>query len=112
MSDVRSIIEEEYDRSERGTWVNRNLYSSLPDDEKELANSLMELADKVGPLDQSDGIWVGYTPESENEDSGIGVRCDNCVLYEDENRCMILDQDVEPGGNCRFAVIPPGKVED
>jgi hypothetical protein len=111
MSDVRAVIEAEYDRAERGEWVNRELYEALPDDEKALADALIDLKDKVGPLDESDGIWVGYVSESENEDSEIGVRCDNCALYEDEGRCIILAQDVEAGGNCRFAVIPPGEVD-
>jgi hypothetical protein len=111
MSDVRAVIESEYDKAERGEWVNRDLYEKLPDDEQALADALIKLYDDVGPLDLSDGIWVGYKSESDNEDAAIGVRCDNCALYEAEGRCIILDQDVDPGGNCRFAVIPPSGVD-
>ena len=112
MSDVRGIAEEAYDEMSLGNWLNRDLYENLPEDEKELAEALIDVYEEVGPFDLSGNIWVGYKPESENEDAGMGVRCDNCALYADEGACLILDQKVEARGMCRFAIIPPGEVEE
>lgn len=91
-------------------WDNKPLYDILPEDEKALADGLLDVYDKVGPFDLTDGIWVGYVSADENEDAGIGVVCDNCALMASSSRCRILDQEIEAQGNCRFSVIPPGYV--
>jgi hypothetical protein len=91
-------------------WLGKPLYDQLPDDEKALADALLELAEEVGPLDKSDGIWVGYVGPEENDNLEIGVKCGNCALIKSENACAILDMMIHPDGNCRFAVIPPGYV--
>ena len=87
-----------------------DLYAQLSDEEKALADSLMTLASKVGPLDKAPGIWVGYESGPENENLSIGVKCGNCALHASENRCKIISQTIEPNGYCRFAVIPDGLV--
>jgi hypothetical protein len=87
-----------------------DLYSQLSEEEKALADSLMTLASKVGPLDKAPGIWVGYESGPENENLSIGVKCGNCALHASENRCKIISQTIEPDGYCRFAVIPDGLV--
>jgi hypothetical protein len=91
-------------------WEGRVLYDRLPPDEKTLADALLGVADQIGEFDLAENIWVGYVDESENEDSGIGVRCDNCAMYEGDGACLILLQQVQAGGMCRFAIIPPGEV--
>ena len=110
MSDVRAIIEDEYDAELRGEWVNKDEYDNLEGAEKVLAEALFDVFDEVGPFNDTDNIWASFTPESENEDAKIGVRCDNCVFYASEDVCQIMSWDIEPGGICRFSVIPPGKV--
>ena len=87
-----------------------DLYVQLSDDEKALANSLISLSQKVGPLDKSDGIWVGYESADNNIVKNIGVKCGNCALHKSENSCIILAQQIEMDGACRFAVIPDGYV--
>ena len=87
-----------------------DLYMQLSNDEKELANSLISLSQKVGPLDKSDGIWVGYENAENNPTKNIGVKCGNCALHKSENACAIIDQQIEMDGVCRFAVIPDGYV--
>jgi hypothetical protein len=111
MSDVRAIAEEEYDNATRGEWANKDDFDGLEGAEKVLADNLFATYDEVGPFDETDNIWVKFKSEDENEDSEIGVRCDNCVFYASENACQILAVEIEPGGICRFSVIPPGKVE-
>jgi hypothetical protein len=54
---------------------------------------------------------VTFKSESENENSDIGVKCENCVFYASESECVILAQEIEPGGACRFVIIPPDEVE-
>jgi|694.fasta_scaffold95497_7 hypothetical protein len=86
------------------------LYSQLSSDEKALADSLLSLVDKIGPIDKSEGIWVGYENANKNEVKDIGVKCGNCALHKSENSCKILSQTIELDGACRFAVIPDGYV--
>lgn len=98
-------------REEAAEWAGKSLYDSLSNDEKELANSLLSLAEKIGPLDKGEGVWVGYEGASTNPTKDIGVKCGNCALHKSENACAILDQEIEMDGACRFAVIPPGLVK-
>jgi hypothetical protein len=90
---------------------------NLGPEEKELANALLNIANKYGKFDEDGtGIWAGYTPAAENDVKGIGVACMNCVFYKhDENGkdvCQIISLEVEDLGKCRFAVIPNGIVMD
>ena len=87
-----------------------DLYVQLSDDEKHLADALISLSQKVGPLDKSDGIWVGYEGAENNLVKDIGVKCGNCALHKSENACVIINQQIELDGACRFAVIPDGYV--
>ena len=87
-----------------------DLYVLLSEDEKALANSLISLSQKVGPLNKSNGIWVGYENGESNPVKNIGVKCGNCALHKSENSCLIIDQQIEMDGACRFAVIPDGYV--
>lgn len=92
-------------------WLGKPLYDQLPDAERDLADALLSIAEKHGPIDdESTGIWVGYVGPEENEDAEIGVKCENCALIASENRCAIIEQEIHPDGNCRLAVIPPGYV--
>ena len=110
MSDLRIVIGQELDAMEYGEWQNRDLYDDLPEDEKVLAENILDAFGEVGPFDETENIWVTYMPESENEDSGIGVKCENCAFRASEDGCVILAQEIEPGGRCRFVTIPPGYV--
>lgn len=92
-----------------------DLYEQLSAAEKEFHDSLVTISDNYGPLDAEEtGIWIGYENASQNEDASIGVMCGNCSLhYEKDNDkigCMILSYEIEEGGKCRLAVIPPGYV--
>lgn len=85
--------------------------AGLVPEEQELANALIEIADKYGKFNEDEtGIWAGYTPPAENEVASIGVTCANCVLYLGGSECRIISLPVEPTGKCRFAVIPEGLV--
>lgn len=86
--------------------------SGLVPEEKDLADALIEIADKYGKFNEdATGIWAGYTPAAENKDKEIGVHCANCVLYVGGAECKIISIPVEPMGVCRFAVLPDGVIK-
>ena len=92
-------------------WEGKPLYDILSTDEKAFADSLLKLAEDIGPIDQSQGIWVGYEDGSQNENAEIGVKCGNCALHKSAVACAILSQEIEENGACRLAVIPDGVVQ-
>jgi hypothetical protein len=86
--------------------------AGLVPEESDLAEALIEIADKYGKFNEdATGIWAGYTPPEENDVRGIGVKCSNCVLYMGNSQCRIIELEVEDEGKCRFAVIPDGVVD-
>jgi hypothetical protein len=91
-------------------WEGKPLYDELSNEERALADSLIALSNKVGPLDKAKGIWVGYVDGANNENNSIGVNCGNCALHKSSVACAILDMPIEEAGACRFAVIPDGYV--
>ena len=91
-------------------WEGKPLYDELSNEERALADALLALSNKVGPLDKASGIWVGYVDGANNENNSIGVNCGNCALHKSSVACAILDMPIEEAGACRFAVIPDGYV--
>lgn len=84
----------------------------LVPEEKDFADAILEIVDTYGKFnDDNTGVWVGYTPASENEDNAkIGVKCGSCVFFNAPNGCQIIESAVEDGGLCRLAVLPDGAV--
>ena len=95
---------------EKQEWEGEPLYNMLSEDERAFADSLLKLAEELGPLDQSEGIWIGYEDGSTNENASIGVKCGNCALHKSSVACAIIAQQIEEEGACRLAVIPDGYV--
>jgi hypothetical protein len=91
-------------------WEGEPLYNMLSEDEKAFADSLLKLTEELGPLDQSEGIWIGYEDGANNENASIGVKCGNCALHKSSIACAIIAQQIEEEGACRLAVIPDGYV--
>ena len=81
-------------------------------EEQDLADALIAIVEKYGKFNEDDtGVWAGYESAAENENAQYGVTCANCILYEGGDSCKIIAAKVEPGGYCRFAVIPDGIVK-
>ena len=76
-------------------WEGKPLYDELSNEERALADSLIALSNKVGPLDKAKGIWVGYESAATNENASIGVKCGNCALHKSSVACAILDMPIE-----------------
>lgn len=84
----------------------------LVPEEVDLAQALVEIADKYGKFDEdSTGIWADYHEAKDNPYAEMGVKCGNCVLYRGGQECAIIAFAVEPEGYCRFAVLPDGSVD-
>jgi len=81
-------------------------------EEQDLADALIKIVEKHGKFNSDDtGVWGGYESAAENEKKEWGITCANCILYEGGSSCKIIDAAVEPGGYCRFALIPDGIVK-
>jgi len=84
----------------------------LDAEESDLRAALLSIVSTHGRFNEDkDGVWAGYTPADENRVASIGVKCSNCVFFNRNGSCDIIDMDIEPGGKCRFAVIPKGVVD-
>jgi starvation-inducible DNA-binding protein len=84
----------------------------LVPEEQDLAQALIEIADKYGKFDEDNtGIWADYHEGKDNPFAEMGVKCGNCVLYRGGQECAVVAFAVEPEGYCRFAVLPDGTVD-
>jgi len=84
----------------------------LVPEEVDLAEALIEIADKYGKFDEDQtGIWANYHEPEDNPYAEMGVKCGNCVLYRGGQECAVVAFKVDPEGYCRFAVLPEGSVD-
>lgn len=85
---------------------------NLVPEEKDLAEALIEIADKYGKFNEDQtGIWADYHEPEDNPYAEMGVKCGNCVLYRGGEECAVVAFKVDPEGYCRFAVLPDGSVD-
>jgi hypothetical protein len=94
--------------------VDQELYAQIQGDEKALADAMLAVVTEFGKF-QSEGSSVnaGYDDAASNPNLEIGVKCGNCVFHVGEGEqieCSAVEQEIEDGGACRFATIPPGLV--
>ena len=84
----------------------------LDEQEAVLADMLIAITRIYGKFNEDGiGVWAGYDSPEDNDVADIGVKCANCILYEGNGVCKIIEQKVEHEGKCRFAVIPDGVVD-
>jgi starvation-inducible DNA-binding protein len=84
----------------------------LVPEEQDLAEALIEIADKYGKFDEDQtGIWADYHEPEDNPLAEMGVKCGNCVLFRGGGECAVVAFKVDPEGYCRFAVLPDGTVD-
>jgi starvation-inducible DNA-binding protein len=84
----------------------------LVPEEQDLAEALIEIADKYGKFDEDQtGIWADYHEPENNPYAEMGVKCGNCVLFRGGQECAVVAFKVDPEGYCRFAVLPEGSVD-
>jgi starvation-inducible DNA-binding protein len=85
---------------------------NLVPEEQDLAQALIEIADKYGKFDEDKtGIWADYHEPEDNPYAEMGVKCGNCVLFRGGGECAVVAFKVDPEGYCRFAVLPDGTVD-
>ncbi len=86
--------------------------TNLVPEEQDLAEALIEIADKYGKFNEDQtGIWADYHEPEDNPYAEMGVKCSNCVLYRGGEECAVVAFKVHPEGYCRFAVLPDGTVD-
>ena len=93
---------------------NKDLYDQTYGDERALIDAMLGVVQEFGKF-QSEGssINAGYDSAENNPNLSIGVKCGNCVFHMGEGpniQCSAIEQEIEEGGACRFAAIPPGLV--
>ena len=92
----------------------QDLYVQIEGDEKAMVDAILGVVGQFGKFQSDDSqINAGYDPASSNPNLSIGVKCGNCVFHQmsdDGIECSVVDEDIEEGGACRFAMIPPGLV--
>ena len=91
-----------------------DLYDQTSGDEKALIDAMLGVVQEFGKF-QSEGssINAGYDNAENNPNLSIGVKCGNCVFHMETEtgiECSAVEQEIEDGGACRFAAIPPGLV--
>jgi hypothetical protein len=91
-----------------------DLYEQTSGDERALIDAMLGVVQEFGKF-QSEGstINAGYDNAENNPNLDIGVKCGNCVFHmatETGIACSAIEQEIEDGGACRFAAIPPGLV--
>jgi hypothetical protein len=92
----------------------RELYVQIKGDEKALVDAMLAIVEQTGKFEsEGSSINAGYDNAANNPNLDIGVKCGNCVFHMGEGEsieCSAVDIDIEEGGACRFAAIPPGLV--
>lgn len=76
------------------------------------------IASAFGPFDQTTGPeGAHYIRDEQNVFATQGLRCENCAFYVDSSTadqpkwsCAIVDGNIDPGGVCKWWVIPEGLV--
>jgi len=85
---------------------------NLVPEEQDLAEALIEIAEKYGKFNEDQtGIWADYHEPEDNPYAEMGVKCGNCVLYRGGQECAVVAFKVDSEGYCRFAVLPDGTVD-
>ena len=76
-----------------------------------LQNHLYEILESTvetfGQFDQGIGAQgAHYAGSDENPFAAEGMVCSNCAFYEGPRACELVQGDIDPGGICKFWVIP------
>lgn len=99
-NDERSVMDETQIRGIDG------IYPVTP-----LQNHLYEVLESTvetfGQFDQGIGAQgAHYVGADENPFAEEGMVCSNCAFYEGPRACELVEGDIDPGGICKFWVIP------
>ena len=74
--------------------------------QKMLMNSMVGIANVMGkwPKDKTpNGAY--YISAAMNGAKDKGAMCANCVFWQGDNSCSIVEGNIEPGGACKLGII-------
>lgn len=95
---------------------NTDLYSQLKGDEKALVDALYGVVQEYGRFgSEGSTVYVEYISPADNDNKEQGIKCGNCVFHyeaEDGLACRAVNAEIQDGGRCRFAQIPPGYFQE
>jgi hypothetical protein len=74
----------------------------------DLFEAIKQIATREGPWSQDAADGAHYLPDSPFAEQGI--RCENCVFWNAENNCDVVDGAIAPGGICKLWVIPEDRM--
>ena len=99
-NDERSVMDETQIRGIDGIYPVTALQNHL----YEVLESTVET---FGQFDQGIGAQgAHYVGADENPFAEEGMVCSNCAFYEGPRACELVEGDIDPGGICKFWVIP------
>lgn len=96
--------------------MDRDLYSQLQGDEKALVDAMYGIVQEYGRFgDEDSTVYIEYQPPAQNDNKDNGIKCGNCVFHyeaEDGLACSAINAEIQDGGLCRLAMIPPGYFQE
>ena len=96
--------------------MDTDLYSQLEGDEKALVDAMYAIVQEYGRFGGEDStVYVEYQSPAENDNKDNGIKCGNCVFHyeaEDGIACSAINAEIQDGGLCRLAMVPPGYFQE
>jgi hypothetical protein len=85
-------------------------YDLLNERQKAQADGFVELALEYGQFDQSSNA-NGAHYAAENPFVAEGLKCGNCVFYNEANGCQIVAGVIDPEAVCKLWIIPQATLD-
>lgn len=81
---------------------------SLSANNYDLYEAIEKIVEENGPWPQDGPDGCGYSKKSPM--GNAGMMCQNCVFFNSDNTCDIVEGEIVEGGLCRFWIIPNEKL--
>jgi hypothetical protein len=76
-----------------------------------IASALVEVTHESGKFDWGIGAnGAHYVPASGNPFLKNNIRCEECIFYQPEGRCAIVEGEIESDAVCKFWTIPENEI--
>jgi HK97 family phage prohead protease len=74
----------------------------------DLFEAIKQIATREGPWSQDAADGAHYLPDSPFAEQGI--KCENCIFWNAENNCDVVDGEIAPSGICKLWAIPEDRM--
>jgi hypothetical protein len=96
------------DEGEPGSEYSEESAGELSPQNYDLFEAIKQIATREGPWSQDAGDGAHYLPDSPFAEKGI--RCENCIFWNTEGSCDVVEGDIAPGGICKLWSIPEDRM--